>query len=295
MAYIGNSPSAAVLTSDQIPDGIITATDLATGAAVGNLGYTPLAPAAIGTTVQAFSTNLAAWSALLPTAKQDALVSGTNIKSINGTSILGSGSVSVEPSITAGTTAQYYRGDKSWQTLNALAVGLGNVDNTSDANKPVSTAQQTALNLKANLASPTFTGTVSGITAAMVGLGNVSNTSDATKDSAVATLTNKTLTTPVFTGYTETVYSLVGTDIAVVNGTIQYKTLSANTTFTESLADGQSVTLLINPATFTVTWPTTTWIGSVASTAPTLIASVYNCITLFQVAGTLYGKYGGRV
>ena len=40
-------------------------------------------------------------------------------------------------------------------------LSLGNVTNTSDANKPVSTAQQTALNLKANLASPTFTGTVS--------------------------------------------------------------------------------------------------------------------------------------
>lgn len=39
-------------------------------------------------------------------------------------------------------------------------VGLGNVDNTSDANKPVSTAQQTALNLKANNASPNLTGTV---------------------------------------------------------------------------------------------------------------------------------------
>jgi hypothetical protein len=39
-------------------------------------------------------------------------------------------------------------------------VGLGSVDNTSDASKPVSTATQTALNLKANLASPTFTGTV---------------------------------------------------------------------------------------------------------------------------------------
>lgn len=38
-------------------------------------------------------------------------------------------------------------------------VGLGSVDNTSDAGKPVSTAQQTALDLKANLASPTFTGT----------------------------------------------------------------------------------------------------------------------------------------
>ena len=39
-------------------------------------------------------------------------------------------------------------------------VGLGSVDNTADTGKPVSTAQQTALDLKAPLASPTFTGTV---------------------------------------------------------------------------------------------------------------------------------------
>jgi len=39
-------------------------------------------------------------------------------------------------------------------------VGLGNVDNTTDVNKPVSTATQTALDLKAPIASPTFTGTV---------------------------------------------------------------------------------------------------------------------------------------
>lgn len=60
-------------------------------------------------------------------------------------------------------------------------VGLSNVDNTSDANKPVSTATQTALDLKAPLASPTFTGTVSGITKSMVGLGNVDNTADSAK------------------------------------------------------------------------------------------------------------------
>lgn len=53
-----------------------------------------------------------------------------------------------EPTITAGTTSQYYRGDKSWQTLNKSAVGLGNVDNTTDANKPISTATQTALDGK---------------------------------------------------------------------------------------------------------------------------------------------------
>ncbi|MFA4890446.1 MAG: hypothetical protein WC587_02310 [Candidatus Paceibacterota bacterium] len=39
-------------------------------------------------------------------------------------------------------------------------LGLNLVNNTSDASKPVSTAQQTALDLKSNLASPTFTGTV---------------------------------------------------------------------------------------------------------------------------------------
>jgi hypothetical protein len=45
-------------------------------------------------------------------------------------------------------------------------VGLGNADNTSDANKPISTATQTALNLKANIASPTLTGTPAAPTAA---------------------------------------------------------------------------------------------------------------------------------
>jgi hypothetical protein len=53
-----------------------------------------------------------------------------------------------EATITAGTTGQYYRGDKSFQTLDKAAVGLSNVDNTSDANKPVSTATQTALDGK---------------------------------------------------------------------------------------------------------------------------------------------------
>ena len=65
-------------------------------------------------------------------------------------------------------------------------VGLGNVDNTSDANKPISTATQTALDLKANLASPTFTGTVGGVSKGMVGLGNVDNTSDANKPVSTA-------------------------------------------------------------------------------------------------------------
>lgn len=92
-----------------------------------------------------------------------------------------------------GTTGQVIRKnsnvnqDTSWSTLNKSDVGLANVDNTSDASKPVSTATQTALNLKANLASPTFTGTVSGITKTMVGLGNVDNTTDLLKPISTAT------------------------------------------------------------------------------------------------------------
>ena len=42
----------------------------------------------------------------------------------------------------------------------ALSSSVSNVDNTSDADKPISTAQQTALDLKAPIASPTFTGNV---------------------------------------------------------------------------------------------------------------------------------------
>ena len=40
-------------------------------------------------------------------------------------------------------------------------VNLSNVDNTSDLTKPISTATQTALNLKAPINNPTFTGTIS--------------------------------------------------------------------------------------------------------------------------------------
>ena len=42
--------------------------------------------------------------------------------------------------------------------LDKADIGLSNVDNTSDLAKPISTATQTALNLKANLASPALTG-----------------------------------------------------------------------------------------------------------------------------------------
>lgn len=83
-------------------------------------------------------------------------------------------------------------------------VGLGSADNTADTAKPVSTAQQTALDLKANLAGPTFTGTVSGITKSMVGLGSADDTADTAKPVSTAQQTaldlKSNLASPTFTG-----------------------------------------------------------------------------------------------
>ena len=89
------------------------------------------------------------------------------------------------------------------------ALGIDQINNTSDLAKPISTATQTALDtkvstatfsttvaakanvadlvLKAPIESPTFTGTVSGITKAMVGLSNVENTADLAKPISTAT------------------------------------------------------------------------------------------------------------
>lgn len=80
-------------------------------------------------------------------------------------------------SVTGLTGTQTVAAFKTGLSLVKADVGLGNLDNTSDANKPVSTAQQTALNLKANLASPTFTtpniGAASGTSLALTGALNL--------------------------------------------------------------------------------------------------------------------------
>ena len=82
-------------------------------------------------------------------------------------------------------------------TLGEIATALGN-----DAN--LSATLTTSIGLKAPLASPTFTGTVSGITATMVGLGSVDNTADTAKPVSTAQQTaldlKANLASPTFTG-----------------------------------------------------------------------------------------------
>lgn len=99
-----------------------------------------------------------------------------------------------------------------WTTINKTTLGLGDVDNTSDANKPVSTAQAAANAAvqaysiqRANHTGTQSASTITGLAAvatsgnkADVGLGNVDNTSDADKPISSATQSAlDTLTTSV--------------------------------------------------------------------------------------------------
>jgi len=73
---------------------VLDAADVGAEAADPNI----LKTADIGVSVQGYDADLANWATIAPSTKQDTLASGTNIKTINGSSILGSGNLVVSGS-----------------------------------------------------------------------------------------------------------------------------------------------------------------------------------------------------
>lgn len=273
--------------------------------------------------------------------KQEALVNQTNIKSVNGVTLLGSGDLTVsssaawggitgtlssqtdlqtaldlkadqssinnvdntsdvnkpvstagqtaldlkENTITSGTTAQYYRGDKSFQTLDKTAVSLANVDNTSDANKPLSTAGQTALDLKADLTGATFTGAISAT--------NLSGTNTGDQDiSGIATNT-----TAISTKLSTTGGAMTGaiTGNVAITGFRPYLR-ETTTARTLSLSDAGTFISAENVGGTEVTIPTN---ASVAFTQGTEIDFIQKTAGVLSITGdtgvTLNGASGGSV
>jgi hypothetical protein len=88
----------------------------------------------------------------LPSTTSIGDVSATELQYINGVT----SAIQTQLDAKAPTASPTFTGTVSGIT--ATMVGLGNVDNTSDANKPVSTATQTALDAKLNLSGGTLTG-----------------------------------------------------------------------------------------------------------------------------------------
>ena len=110
-------------------------------------------------------------------------------------------------------------------------------------------------------------------------------------------------TAPTFTGTVtlsgalkETIAFLSGTTVTLnpPSGTIQAHLLTANTTYNDGLLAGHSITLMITAgASFTVTWPSITWLTGGGS-APTLKTTGVTVIVLFKTSSTLYGALIGE-
>lgn len=67
--------------------------------------------------------------------KQDALVSGTNLKTVNNTSLLGSGNVSVQPTLVSGTNIKTINNESLLGSGNIDIQGGSSVEITYDANR----------------------------------------------------------------------------------------------------------------------------------------------------------------
>lgn len=101
---------------------------------------------------------------------------------------IGLGNVNTELAAVEGDISAHKKDTDNPHNVTAAQIGLGNVNNTSDMDKPVSTAQAAAIKVakdditahKNNKSNP------HAVTAAQVGLGNVNNTSDANKPVSTA-------------------------------------------------------------------------------------------------------------
>ena len=115
--------------------------------------------------------------------------------------------------ITSATQGQVLKkGASDWEnaSLSKSDVGLGNVDNTSDLDKPISTATQTALNAKEN-ASTVLTSTLS-------------------SGSTSVTFSNAAITTTAMYDVYADKYGLTPTDITITTGqaVLTFEAQSAN-------------------------------------------------------------------
>jgi len=109
--------------------------------------------------------------------------------------------------------------------------------------------------------------------------------------------TSQTLTNKTLGDLSESVFTITdgaSVDLDPADGPIQLWTLGANRTATATnFAAGESMLLMVADGTsYSLTWPTMTWVGG---SAPTLATSGYSVIELWKISTTLYGAHVGDV
>lgn len=98
---------------------------------------------------------------------------------------------------------------------------------------------------------------------------------------------------------TEDTYSLTGTTVNPDNGTIQYKTLTGDTTITLNMQDGQSVTFMVkatDPATeqtHEIVWGSEIDWKTEGGNQPTLNVDTYTVIVLWRLGSEYFGARVG--
>jgi hypothetical protein len=151
-----------------------------------------------------------------------------------------SGIGTLQATITPGTINQYWRGDKTWQTLDKNTIGLGNVDNESKVTM---------------FTNPTFTGTITlptgTVTSDMILDGTIVNddisSSAAIDQSKIANLGNDlslkaNIASPTFTGTPAAPTALISTNTTQIATTEFVQTALENLKFVHN-QKGQSIIL----------------------------------------------------
>ncbi|MHA8083915.1 beta strand repeat-containing protein, partial [Aquirufa sp. A-Brett2-15D] len=175
--------------------------------------------------------------------------------------------------------------------------GLGNIDNTSDVNKPVSTAQLAALNLKANLISPVFTGTPSlptGTIAVTQGTGDIS-----TAIATTAFVNNSFTTTNIAAGVPSATSSTAGKIVLAgdLGGTFLSPTVvsvggKSNTSIANAITTVEAATTINTPSTLVMRSATgNISVGSISTTS--IVSTTLSGNLTGNVVGNVTGNVSG--